>query len=219
MGNIKAEVLHYLGISGDAPPELSKKIDDIYGELTATLKPRHVYRVYGLVNQSSGLRLDGTDVELNDSTSLKMLGSCQKAAVFICTLGVGFDALLRAKQARDMANAVILDACGSAYVEKGCDDVQSVISSAYSTDFLTDRFSPGYGNMPLSLQKSFCALLNGERSLGIHITDSYLINPSKTVTAVVGISNRPQPARVRGCEHCSMQKKCSLKKGGLSCGL
>ena len=41
----------------------------------------------------------------------------------------------------------------------------------------------------------------------------------KSVTAVIGLSDRPQMARVRGCSYCSMRETCALRKGGHHCGI
>ena len=85
--------------------------------------------------------------------------------------------------------------------------------------YLTDRFSPGYGDLPLSLQPGICAVLDAERRVGIHVTPSFLMNPSKSVTAVIGLSDKPQMARIRGCAWCAMRETCTLRKGGKTCGL
>ena len=83
--------------------------------------------------------------------------------------------------------------------------------------FLTDRFSPGYGDLPLSLQPEICSALDAARRLGLHVTEHFLLNPSKSVTAVIGLSDRPQMARIRGCGHCAMYETCALRKGGKRC--
>ena len=81
------------------------------------------------------------------------------------------------------------------------------------------RFSPGYGDLPLTLQPEICAALDVQRRLGIHVTESLLMIPSKSVTAVIGLSDRPQMARIRGCAYCAMKETCMLRKGGKRCGM
>ena len=120
-------------------------------------------------------------------------------------------------QARDMARAVILDACGSALVEACCDGLEREIASRYPGRYLTDRFSPGYGDLPLETQDAICTALDAERRLGVQVRSSHLMNPSKSVTAVIGLADAPQPARVRGCAYCSLAGSCSIREGGKSC--
>ena len=62
------------------------------------------------------------------------------------------------------------------------------------------------------------AALDASRRLGLTVTESCLLNPVKSVTAVIGLSDRPQAARIRGCGYCRMRESCALRKGGRHCG-
>ena len=146
-----------------------------------------------------------------------MLAECDRLVLLGCTLGAAFDTMLRAEQARNMANAVILDACGSALVEAGCDAAEQEIRQRFPGLYLTDRFSPGYGTVPLALQESLCAALDASRRLGLHATESCLLTPGKSVTAFIGLSDRPQAARIRGCAYCALRNNCTFRKGGSRC--
>ncbi|MBQ9329840.1 MAG: methionine synthase [Oscillibacter sp.] len=213
------ETLRYLGAGEKAPDALRRQVTAVAEELTAAVRPRWTYRVFSLERTAEGIRLAGTDFLLPGKTAERMLAQCGQAALFACTLGAEFDARLRSSQARDMAGAVILDACGSAWVEQGCDRAEREIAGRFPGMYLTDRFSPGYGDLPLSLQPAFCALLDVGRRLGVSVTDRFLMVPTKSVTAVAGLSDRPQMARIRGCEYCSMQTTCALRKRGMRCAL
>ena len=140
-----------------------------------------------------------------------MLASCEKAVLLVCTLGAEFDRLLRQTQARDMAAAVTLDACGSAYVEAGCDRAEKEIASLHPGLYLSDRFSPGYEDLPLSLQEDFLTVLNAQRRLGVTALQSHLLAPAKSVTAVIGLSTQPQEAKIRGCAFCALQGRCAYR--------
>lgn len=211
------EALRYLGVSPPIPEDLRREAEGIAHGLTAALRPRYLYRVFPLIHQAEGPVLQGAGVTLTGRSAEKMLADCHQAAVLACTLGSPFDALLRTEQARDMAKAVLLDACGSAWVEAGCDEAAREISDRLPGRYLTDRFSPGYGDLPLELQSGLCAALDTPRRLGVTVTESFLLNPVKTVTAVIGLSDRPQRARIRGCAYCSLRETCTLRKGGTSC--
>ena len=212
------EVIRYLG-AGAGDEDLRRQAAAVAAELTAALKPRYVYRVFDLEREEKTIRLAGTGVRLTGTTASTMLAQCPRAALLACTLGPGFDAMLRREQARDMGRAVMLDACGSAWVESGCDAAEEELRARLPGWFLTDRFSPGYGDLPLCIQPEVCAALDAGRRVGIHVSDSFLMNPMKSVTAVIGIADRPQMARVRGCAHCAMAASCQLRKGGKHCGI
>lgn len=213
------EALRYAGVRGDPPDDLRRTAEQLAEQLTAAIQPRFVYRVFSLTREGSRFLLDGTGTVLTGRSAQTMLAQCGRAALLACTLGAGFDAMLRTEQARDMSRAVLLDACGGAWVEAGCDAAEQELRERLPGAYLTDRFSPGYGDLPLELQPALCAALDAERRIGVHVTKSLLMNPVKSVTAVIGISDRPQMARIRGCACCAMNKTCTLRKGGKSCAL
>ncbi len=211
------EALRYLGVRGEPDPELSAQVARTAEELTNLLTPRYTYQVFDLAPAPGGIRLAGTETVLPGTTAARMLGSCRQAALLACTLGARFDQMLLAAQARDMARAVVLDACGGAWVEAGCDEAEHEIAARFPGQYLTDRFSPGYGDLPLSLQSGLCALLDTPRRLGLYVTESDMLHPVKSVTALVGIADAPQPARVRGCGACTLRETCAYRKGGQRC--
>lgn len=211
------EIMRYLRVRGEAPESLRVQVKETTETLARNLRPAYLYRAFSLRQSEDGVALEGSGVTLTGRLASKMLQSCNTAVLLCCTLGIAFEQRLRAMERRDMGAAVILDACGSAWVESGCDEAQCEIAERFAPRFLTDRFSPGYGDLPLSLQPSVLSALDAERRLGIHLSESYLMTPSKSVTAVIGVSDTPQPARVRGCGYCAMRESCEYRKGGTSC--
>ena len=212
------EALRYLGAGRQAPPELRREAEDTARRLTARLRPRYTYRVFSLERRDGALCLPEADLILPGKDAETMLADCGRVALLGCTLGAEFESMLRAEQARDMAKAVLLDACGSAWVESGCDEAEREIAARFPGQYLTDRFSPGYGDLPLSIQPAICGALDLGRRLGVHVSERFLMNPTKSVTALIGISDRPQMARIRGCAYCTMRETCMLCKGGKHCG-
>lgn len=211
------EALRYLGV-GDPPPDtLRHEMDAIAARLTKLVRPRYTYRIFSVSHTPSGVVLQEAGITMTGRSASRMLAQCGQAALLVCTLGEVFESMLRAEQARDMARAVMLDACGSAWVEAGCDAAERELAARFPELYLTDRFSPGYGDLPLELQPAVCAVLDAEKRVGVHVTESFLMSPSKSVTAVIGLSDRPQMARIRGCAYCSMRATCTLRKGGKTC--
>ena len=214
--NIAAEALRYLGVKRDPDGAVLADLTALAEELQARIRPRHVLRVLDVVREGDSLSLGGA-VRLPGGLARRMLAECGQASLLVCTLGAGFDAWMRALQARDMARAVMLDALGSAWVEAGCDAAEGELSSRFPGLYLTDRFSPGYGDLPLSVQPAILTATDAARRLGVTATESCLLIPQKTVTAVIGIADAPQPARIRGCAHCPMGEHCLYRKGGITC--
>ena len=213
------EVLRDLRVRNEAPEELRARVERVAAELSESLQPKYLYRAFPIERTEQGVCLAGSGVTLPGTLAAKMLAESDTALLLACTLGMEFERRLRARERRDMGEAVILDACGSAWVESGCDRAEREIAGRFPGRFLTDRFSPGYGDLPLALQPAVLAALDAEKRLGIHVGGSFLMTPSKSVTAVIGVSDTPQPARVRGCAYCARNQTCELRKGGTSCAV
>ena len=215
---ITAEALRYLGAAG-AGEDLTEQVRRVLRELQDCAAPRWAFRLYRVFPMDDGMELPNAHLELPGELASRMLRDCERAVLLVCTLGARFASRLRHLAARSMAEAVIADACGSAMVEAACDRAEMEIAARYAPMHLTDRFSPGYGDLPLSVQAPLTAAVEAEKLLGVTVTDSCLLNPAKTVTAVIGLSERPQPARVRGCAHCNLRESCRLRQKGESCAV
>lgn len=212
------EALRYMGGAGAQEDGGRLLMEQMAQEVCSRIRPRWVYRVCAVDKTAEGMYLPEADLLLPGQTAGTMLAECSRAAIMVCTLGVTFDQWLHTEQARDMVRALMLDACGSAWVEAACGEAEKELAGRFPEQYLTDRFSPGYGDFPLRVQKRLCASVDSQRRLGVYVTDSSLLNPQKSVTAVVGIAARPQAARIRGCAYCSMRNTCAHSKGGKCCG-
>lgn len=211
------EALRYLGVKKHVSEQMCADVRAVADTLCATLTPHYTYRLFSLEHRTDGIFLPEANILLPGDDAKKMLRQCHGVILLACTLGARFETMMRAQQVRDMAGAVILDACADAWVEAGCDQAEHDLKHCFPDLFLTDRFSPGYGDLPLSLQREICTALDTPRRLGLHVTKQFLLNPAKSVTAVIGISDQPQMARIRGCAYCSMQETCTLRKRGNHC--
>ena len=92
------------------------------------------------------------------------------------------------------------------------------LAERFAPKHLTDRFSPGYGDFPFSQQRDFFDVLDITRRIGVSLTESGLMLPQKSVTALIGVSDRPQAHRHRGCASCILFEDCGFRKEGTHCG-
>ena len=116
----------------------------------------------------------------------KNLSGCSEAFVFAVTLGHAVDRLLSRMSHLSAADFFVYDAVGSALAESVCDEAEAIIKGDIKCK---PRFSPGYGDFPLSAQRDVLSLVNAERLLGITLTDTNLMLPQKSITAIAGIRN------------------------------
>lgn len=121
-----------------------------------------------------------------NSTDLrKNLKNCNHVAVFAATVGVGIDRLIQKYNRISPSKALLLQAVGTEAVETVCNRFCEDLKEKYH--HVHPRFSPGYGDLPLILQKELFAALSCERKIGITLNNSLMMSPSKSVTALVGI--------------------------------
>lgn len=211
----RKEVLQYLRWTGsEIPPEVDALIDDCMAETLRVSEPRFTYRILPIdwETHTPELAFVGQDIP-------NMLADSDRVVLLAATLGGGLELAIRRAQVRDMSRAVVLDCCGSAAIEAVCDAAEREIQSAVGEGvYLTDRFSPGYGDLPILLQDDFVRLVDAPRRIGLTVTSTHILTPRKSVTAIIGLANKPQTKRFRGCAYCSMFETCAFRKAGKTCG-
>ena len=125
-----------------------------------------------------------------------------KDVVFLCgTIGAEFDAWQRRLSVLSAADALFSQQIGLAAVEKVMDELEERAREEVegkreqgrgnreqgTGNRLKPRRSPGYGDLPLALSRTILAELDAPRKIGVSITDSNLLVPSKSVTAICEI--------------------------------
>lgn len=133
-------------------------------------------------------------------------------ALFICTAGSIFTTLSSKYNSEGQyLEAFVADAIGSLTVENAMDKIQKSLSEKVSNNnkLITNRYSPGYCNWPLSEQKKVFDLI-GNNPIGITLSDSFLMTPIKSVSGVIGIGKNVRK-REYGCKICN-NKECIYRK-------
>jgi len=203
------EIGAYLGYAGrEIPEEELPRMRQCAEAVAGSARPSLVYRRVKL-DRGSG-RIDAGGLILPGDDICSFLEGCSEAVIFAATCGLAVDSLISVTQVKDMALAVIMDACASCAAENICDNFEEDMRRQLKTEglFLTDRFSPGYGDLPLYVQKEIGIFLNAQRRIGLIVSDRYLMTPVKSVTAVMGISDGPVKLRKSKCETCSSAENC-----------
>ena len=83
--------------------------------------------------------------------------------------------------------------------------------------YLTGRYSPGYGDWPITVQPKVAAVLDTARRAGLCVTDTNLMTPRKSITALLGVSDHPVKGHLAGCGHCVLRTRCEYRKRGITC--
>ena len=104
----------------------------------------------------------------------------------VCTLGHGVDRLMAKEQHLSVTDAFAIDAMADALIESLCDEAEKRICKGLRT---VPRFSPGYADLPLGVGQRIVNLLGADMRLGIRFTESGLMIPKKSVSAIVCVKD------------------------------
>lgn len=208
----RRDVYRRLGYPSDATPEafISVKVDEIIDQLMAGAAPRTVKKEFSRTEIES--LLVGKDIK-------RHLTDCSQCLLMAATLGSQTDTLLRKVSVTDMNEAVITDAVASVLIEGLAEEAERQARVEYSQKgcYVTNRFSPGYGDFPIKVQNELLHLLDAGRKIGLYATPTHILTPRKSITAVCGISTQPVKGSLAGCDTCHLKSTCQYRKEGKTC--
>ncbi len=182
---------------GKITPEQKEKIDGAVETLTRLSVPRTFYKKL----KKEELPLRGEDIK-------EFLDGSDEVYLLAATLGQPIVSEIKRRSLTDLASAVMLDTGASLYIEEVIDELTRQIEKS-EPRFITERYSPGYGDFDLLHQKLFEKELNLPKKLGVTVTESGLLMPRKSVTAVVGVRDRPREPLPR-CSRCRLKNECKF---------
>ncbi len=201
-----------LGYPAENQPDVytCQKINEVADQIMTTAAPRTTQKEFTLTSLEP--YLTGRDIE-------KHLVHCHRCLLLAATLGSQIDTLIRKASVSDMNEAVIMDAVTSVLIEAVMEEFEAEVREEYRHQghFITSRYSPGYGDFPITVQNDFLHLLDAGRKIGLYATPTHILTPRKSITAVCGISTQPVTGHLAGCDTCTLESVCQSKKEGKTC--
>lgn len=159
----RTEVSRYAGCpAGVEPPLLDDCLEElgrVRGKVCYVVADRAVFDKY------------------RSNTLNGFLGDGRQAIVFAATIGIDADRLISKYVRVSPAKALVFQALGAERIESLCNEFCKAKG-------LYRRCSPGYGDIPLEMQKDIFDMLDCPRRIGLTLNDSLLMSPSKSVTAI-----------------------------------
>lgn len=207
------EAVRYLGYGKHAVDEkILQEIQNCFRELEELADKKSIYRIIELSLKDEN-KLEIGNVEICSRNLRTNLADCKMVVLFAATLGVEVDRQIRKYQLVDMSKAVVMQACAAVVLEEFCDDLQKQIGEQLRLEgkYIRPRFSPGYGDFSILHQKDILAMLDAPKMIGVTMTDSYMLTPTKSVTAVIGIGDKDVNCNLNRCEECK-KTDCTYKK-------
>lgn len=173
------DIIRYSGCRQSEDEKICALCEEALEELCTFITPRAVYT-------EAEVKFTGNTADFGfcryESKSLRtFLGGDCTVFIFCATVGIGADRLISRYSLTKPSRAVITDGCATAAIECFCD---YICRDIFCTN-PQERFSPGYGDLPLEMQKGILNYLDASLNIGLSMTDSYLLTPTKSVTAIV----------------------------------
>ncbi len=182
----KAEILRYLRCSSKTDnKQILDLVDSCIAEAKEVIEPKTIYRIFPC-------KVNGNEIKIGDYvfTSSRLAGhidGCDRAVVFGATLGTKCDELLRKYTVTDIARASAFQAVLASYIEEVCDSLEETIKEENPSISMRSRYSPGYFDLDIHEQSKIFEMMDITKRTGITLTDTFMMVPTKSVTAIIGI--------------------------------
>ena len=198
----KSEILRYLGYGKNKPNlVISNIIDESINIIKDNSDMKMIYNIFDVIVENNTIIIN-SNLKFESYNLSKNLKDCNNIILFAATLGTKVDMIIKKYSKMNMSYAVIMQAVSTTIIEEYCDICQKEIENSIDNKFLRPRFSPGYGDFSINYQKDIINLLQSPKKIGLMLTDSLMLIPSKSVTAVIGVSDIKQNCNIKGCEEC-----------------
>lgn len=183
------ETLYYMGMKEqDADSELLALIADCENEVRENIEARFVTDRVSYV--AEGEKITAGSLSFASKDLAKNHEGCSETIMFAATLGPKIDMLVKRYQKINLSRAVVFNAVAITAIEAFCDSINNQIKDNMEKEGKTckPRFSPGYGDLSITIQKDFLQALNADRTVGLNLSEGNLMIPEKSVTAFIGVS-------------------------------
>lgn len=204
----RSEVLRYALLQPHMP---SERIDQLLPDALSHVHARVCYDSFPVHMAADG-SVDLGFALVSSHSLCHLLHSSSQCILFAATIGIDYDRYMARISRLSQADGWLLHALGTERIETLCNAFEKhLLSEGYH---LTRRFSPGYGDVPLSLQRDVFHTLDCPRKIGLTLNDSLIMSPSKSVTAILGLTNSSDPPGF-SCADCSLTS-CAFRFSGAS---
>ncbi len=179
------ELCSRLGFLGERtiPPQFKDRVDSALSRTRGIAKPTALVIDLKAIPHQQGLGFG--EIVIYGSLAKKHLAGCSEISVILLTLGGEFDRLIYSDP-EDQLGSFFLDGIGSELAEYSVREVDRILRARRPDMVGSSRISPGYGDLPLSLNRDIVRIIDGG-DIGVFIVDgSFEMSPRKTISAFIG---------------------------------
>ena len=196
------------GQKGKISSRLKKQTKKALEVLDEYTQPRALYKVVECETKNCF----DDDMFCDSKKVSQVFRGCEKAAVFLVTMGHKVDELIKKYLVKRPAYGYILDTAASMAAESAVESLEAVIEDKLPDDSgLTKRYSPGYCDWPLEGQKSLFDIIPYEK-LDVTLGKNGYMVPRKSVSGIIGICPaNSADASGNACRYCA-KKNCPYRR-------
>lgn len=173
-------------------PEINRLLDEEMDRIQALIQPAGIYRLLQIKSRSSEkITFQNNPFVIESVQVARLLKESDPVVLFMVTIGPALEHEVESLISKgEITRGVILDAIGSEMAESCANQLHWDIldKTAGESGFrVTARFSPGYGDWPVTIQREIARTCGGS-TIGIVVTESSMMIPRKSVSAVLGFT-------------------------------
>lgn len=180
----RREILRYAG-AREGDKSVEELLESCLSEAIGMLSYRVVYRASTVC--ITGDVCDFPEFSVASRELARNLSGSGAVILFAATVGTALDRAIKRNSIISPSRALMLSAIGAERCEALCNAFCEDMWSLYGR--VRPRFSPGFGGVPLELQRDIFSLLSPEKHIGLCLNESLLMSPSKSVTAFLGVKS------------------------------
>lgn len=205
----KSEILRYLGFQKkEIGEENEKLIDKNIEKVLKISNKKYIFKICDIKIEKNTVYIDEKPFKSENLSN--NLSGCKKAVLLCATLGRDIDLMIKKSSVMNMADAVIIQAVAAEYLEEFIDEIECEIKNKTKLN-LKPRFSAGYGDLDISYQRDIFDMLECQKRIGVSLSDNFYMIPSKSVTAIIGLTKEDTKRDYNKCKNCS-KKDCEFKE-------
>lgn len=225
------ETYPFLGMDEKTSSEtLNDLIQHYVIETQHLAKPVGIWKTFNIQEKSTEqILLKHSSLIINGHSTINHFLTSEKVTLLATTIGQDVTSRLAEIISKEPSHGLIFDAVASAAVEKITQQLDNMLSQEIRRQgyYPTARLSPGYGGWDLKWQKNFLESLEADK-INLSVTPYYILQPVKSVTAVIGWSKLPikrayefelgtKPCQgSETCPHCPLFSTCQQNNNKLS---
>lgn len=211
------QILNYIGYSNDDAVDQQTQIEIEEGikVIKKYSQPKYVFKQYNSFEIGNDIVKLNNHFIIESKNLIDHLRDSNSIVMMALTLGMKVEQLIKKEMLKNPSKGLILDAIASEFVEKCANEACKEIISE-SVKYRNTRFSPGYGDLSLKIQGNIIKALDTERKIGLYSNESFLLLPSKSITAFFGLFDTKKSLK-KSCKNCQFLGNCRYRDEGVFC--